>query len=135
MTGPATPRIKPLIWVASSRNDLRKFPEGVKDVFGFALYEAQCGGKHVSAKPLKGFGGAGVLEVVEDHDGSTYRAVYTVKLRGVVYVLSAFQKKSKTGVKTPRTELDRIRQRLKEALRDFKERYEHHDDQTKPHQA
>lgn len=80
--GPAEESPKPLFWIASSRDDLRAFPAEVSDVMGFALYEAQLGGKHVDAKPLKGFGGAGVLEIVEDHAGDTYRAVYTVKFAG-----------------------------------------------------
>ena len=104
---------KPLFWIASSRDDLQAFPEEVKDVMGFALYEAQLGGKHVDAKPLKGFGGAGVLEIVEDFSGNTYRAVYTVKFAGAVYVLDAFQKKSKKGAKTPKGDIDRIKGRLK----------------------
>ena len=83
---------------------------------GFALYFAQMGDKHDSAKPLKGFGGAGVLEVVEDHAGDTYRAVYTVRLAGTVYVLHAFQKKSKKGIATPRHDLDLIRERLRQAI-------------------
>src|SRR5712691_9258306 len=96
---------KPVFWIASSRKDLRKFPKGVKQTIGQALFDAQTGGKHPDAKPLKGFGGAGVLEVVEDDDGSAYRAVYTVKFAGVVYVLHAFQKKSKSGIKTPAREM------------------------------
>lgn len=104
--------VKPLFWIASSKDDLRAFPEDVKDVMGFALYQAQKGGKHVSAKPLKGFGGAGVLEIVENHEGSTFRAVYTVKFAGIVYILDAFQKKSKKGAKTPKGGIDRIKKRL-----------------------
>lgn len=107
--------VKPLFWIASSKGDLRAFPEDVKDVMGFALYQAQKGGKHISAKPLKGFGGAGVLEIVEDHEGNAFRAVYTVKFAGVVYALDAFQKKSKKGVKTPKGDIDRIKKRLKAA--------------------
>jgi phage-related protein len=107
--------VKPLFWIASSKDDLRDFPEEVKDVMGFALYQAQKGGKHVAAKPLKGFGGAGVLEIVEDDNGSTFRGVYTVKLPGAVYVLDAFQKKSKKGAKTPQRDIDRIKKRLKAA--------------------
>lgn len=80
---------------------------------GFALREAQAGGKHPDAKPLKGYKGAGVLEVVDDFDGDTYRAVYTVKLEGVVYALHAFQKKSKTGKATDRADLEMIERRLK----------------------
>ena len=134
MTGPP---VKPLVWVGSSLRDVRRFPERVKDVFGFALYLAQHVGKHVSAKPLKGFGGAGVLEVVEDDDPGTYRAVYTVKFSHAVYVLHAFQKKSKSGIATPKAELDKIRQRLGDARRDHKERYEHlhHQEEDGPHPA
>ncbi len=92
---------KPLLWLGSSRADLREFPDDVCHSMGFALWQAQRGRKHGDANVLKGFGGAGVLEVVEDHDGNTYRAVYTVKFAGAVYVLHAFQKKSKKGIKTP----------------------------------
>ena len=91
-------------------------PEDVIDVFGFALHLAQIGKKHDQAKPLKGFGGASVLEVVEDHMGDTYRAVYTVKIAEKVYVLHCFQKKSTSGIATPKPELDLIRDRLKAAL-------------------
>jgi phage-related protein len=82
--------------MGSSKRDLRKFPEDVKDVMGLALLVAQFGGKHEAAKVLQGFGGASVLEVVDDYDGDTYRAVYTVRFKGFVYVLHAFQKKSKS---------------------------------------
>src|SRR6478736_1980418 len=99
---------KPAFWVASSRRDLRKFPKAVRQTFGQALFDAQTGGKHPAAKPLKGFKGAGVLEVVEDDDGNTYRAVYTVRFAGVVYVLHAFQKKSKSGVRTPAAEIEKV---------------------------
>jgi phage-related protein len=111
----APPGVKPLVWIGSTRADLSAFPEEVKDAIGFALYVAQQGGKHAHAKPLKGFAGAGVLEVVADHDGDTYRAVYTVRLAGRVYVLHAFQKKSKTGMKTPKAEINLINSRLKRA--------------------
>jgi phage-related protein len=113
---------KPLFWVGSSRDDMREFPEEVRLVFGFALWQAQRGGKHKDAKVLKGFGGAGVLEVVDVHDGNTFRAVYTVKFAGAVYVLHAFQKKSKSGIKTPLPDMDAIRRRLKEAKADHEER-------------
>lgn len=83
---------------------------------GYALYVAQLGQKHPNAKPLKGFGGAGVLEVVEAFDGDAYRTVYTVKLEGAVYVLHAFQKKSKHGVKTPQSEIEKVRARLRMAI-------------------
>ncbi|MBI4742933.1 MAG: type II toxin-antitoxin system RelE/ParE family toxin [Betaproteobacteria bacterium] len=90
-------------------------PDDVIDVFGFALHLAQTGKKHNQAKPLKGFGGAGVLEVIEDHLGDTYRAVYTVKIVDAVFVLHCFQKKSKQGIETPKHDLDIIRERLKAA--------------------
>jgi phage-related protein len=90
-------------------------PDDVVDVFGFALHLAQLGRKHGQAKPLKGFGGAGVLEVIEDHKGDTYRAVYTVKIADIVYVLHCFQKKSTKGMETPQHEMDLIRERLKAA--------------------
>jgi phage-related protein len=88
---------------------------------GGALWEAQCGRKAPYAKPLKGFGGAGVLEVVDDFDGDTYRAVYTVRFAGVVYVLHAFQKKSKRGMVTPRQEIALILQRLQRARGDYEQ--------------
>ncbi len=96
---------------------MKRFPKGVRQVVGQALFDAQTGGKHPGAKPLKGFGGAGVLEVVEDDNGNTYRAVYTVKFAGAVYVLHAFQKKSKKGSKTPPEEIEKVRARLKEAAK------------------
>jgi phage-related protein len=113
---------KPVIWVASSRKDLKRFPKPVRQTVGQALFDAQTGKKHPDAKPLKGFGGAGVLEIVEDHDGNTYRAVYTVKFAGVVYVLHAFQKQSKSGKKTPAPEIAKVRARLKEAEKHHAER-------------
>jgi phage-related protein len=106
---------KPVVWIGSSLKDLRALPEPVRDVFGYALYLAQKGSKHDAAKPLKGFGGAGVLEVVEDFDGDTFRAVYTVKFEGVLYVLHVFQKKSKTGAKTSKADMNLIERRLKAA--------------------
>lgn len=105
--------MKPLRWVGSSLDDLRALPEPVRDEIGYALYIAQTGGKHEQAKPLKGFGGAGVLEVVELFDGEAYRAVYTLKFAAAVYVLHVFHKKSKRGIATPKTELNLIRLRLK----------------------
>lgn len=105
--------MKPVEWVASSLADLNAFPEDVRRAFGQSLFEAPLGGKHPAAKPLKVFRGAGVLEIVEDHDGDTYRAVYTVRLVGMVYVLHAFQKKSKRGIATPQHEMDLIRQGLR----------------------
>lgn len=90
-------------------------PPYVVDVFGYALHLAQHGGKHAQAKPLKGFGSAGVLELVEDDDGSTYRAVYTVRFGNAVYVLHCFQKKSHKGIETARHDIDLVRERLKSA--------------------
>jgi phage-related protein len=113
--------MKPLLWVGSSKKDLRDFPQEARRTMGFALFQAQAGGKHVDAKPLKGFGGAGVLEVVADDQGSAFRAAYSVKFAGAVYVLHAFQKKSKKGVKTPKAELDLIRRRLKSAEEHYEE--------------
>ncbi len=106
---------KPVAWIGSSLEDLKQFPQEVCRVVGYALYLAQNGGKHPDAKPLKGFGGASVLEVVEDYDGDTYRAVYTVKFRDAICVLHAFQKKSKHGIATPKQDIDLIRQRLNQA--------------------
>jgi phage-related protein len=112
---------KPLIWVGPSLKDVRAFPSQVRRMVGYALQVAQYGGKHPDAKPLKGFKGAGVLEVVQDHDGDTSRAVYTVKLTGRIYVLHAFQKKARMGIATPKHELDLIRARLVRAERIQKE--------------
>jgi phage-related protein len=117
---------KPVHWIASSRKDLRQFPKRVRSTFGQALFDAQTGQKHPGAKPLKGFGGAGVLEVVEDDSGSTYRAVYTVRFAGIIYVLHAIQKKSKTGRKTPVAVLDTVRARLKEAGKHYAQWAEQH---------
>ncbi len=94
-------------------------PEDVKDVFGHAIDQAQAGVKHQGAKVMKGFGSAGVLEVVEDNRGDTYRAVYTVKFAGWLYVLHCFQKKSKSGIKTPKEDMDLIHARLEAAKLDF----------------
>jgi phage-related protein len=105
---------KPLFWIASTRNDLREFPNEVRQLIGYGLYLAQTGDKHLDAKPLKGFGGAAILEIVADHDGDTYRAVYTVRFADAVYVLHAFQKKSKRGIATPKREIERIRGWLKQ---------------------
>src|SRR5437588_9100415 len=113
-------RPKPVFWIASSRKDLKKFPKGVRRTFGQALFLAQMGGKHPDAKPLKGFGGAGVLEVVENFHGDTYRAVYTVKFAGVVYVLDALQKKAKRGRATSKADMERIRARLKLAEQHYR---------------
>ncbi len=110
---------KPVRWVGSSKEDLSEFPVEVRRRVGGALWEAQIGRKAPYAKPLKGFGDAGVLEIVDDFDGETFRAVYTVRFAGAVYVLHAFQKKSKRGAATPKVELDLIHQRLKRAREDY----------------
>ena len=104
-----------LDWIGSARADLRTFPRPVQKGIGDALRMAQEGGKSPNVKPLKGFGGAGVVEILEDHDGDTYRAVYTVRLRHMIYVLHCFQKKSTRGVATAKRDLDLIRSRLREA--------------------
>ncbi len=111
------PVLKPVIWVGSSREDLRRFPDPVQDYLGYTLYLAQLGRKHVSAKVSSGFGSAGVLEVVKDFRGDTFRAIYTLRSAGALYVLHAFQKKSKSGRETPRRDLELIRRRLAEAER------------------
>lgn len=110
---------KPVRWVGSSKEDLRDFPEEVRGRVGGALWDAQLGLKAPYVKPLRGFGGAGVLEIVDDFDGDTYRAVYTVRFAGAVYVLHAFKKKSRRGIATPKTELDLIERRFKRAKEDY----------------
>ena len=107
--------MKPLFWVASSKKDLIAMPGDVQDSFGYALHLAQIGQKHSEAKPLKGFNSAGVLEIVEDAKGGTYRAVYTVRFENAVYVLHCFQKKSMHGIATPKPDMDLIKERLKAA--------------------
>ncbi|MEG3845907.1 type II toxin-antitoxin system RelE/ParE family toxin [Microcoleus sp. herbarium19] len=113
--------LKTIVWIGSSLNDVREFPEDVHDIMGYALYLAQTGGKHQSAKPLKGFGSAKVLEITDDYDGDTYRAVYTVKFGDTVYVLHAFQKKSKKGIATPQQDIKLIQERLKRAQEHYEE--------------
>ena len=117
MTGPKAR--KPIVWVGGSKQDLSVFPRPVKVKLGFALHEAQIGKKHLDAKPLSGFGGAGVLEIVANHEGNAYRGVYTVKFEGHVYVLHVFQKKSKHGIATPKKEIELLRERLKCAESDY----------------
>lgn len=107
--------LKRVVWVRSSKDDLKAFPRAAQSHLGFALKVAQSGGKHPDAKPMKGFGGASVIEIVEDYDGDTYRAVYTVKFPDAIYVLHAFQKKSKSGVATTKHDLRLIEERLKRA--------------------
>jgi phage-related protein len=106
---------KPLFWMGGSLDDLKSCPDEVQDAVGFALDWAQRGGKSPDAKPLQGFGGAGVLEIVDDYDGDTYRAVYTVRFAGAVYVLHVFQKKSRKGAATPKQDIELVRTRLKRA--------------------
>jgi phage-related protein len=113
---------RPLDWVGSSKKDFLAFPEAVKDEMGNALGLAQFGGKHPSAKPWKGQG-PGVFEVVENYDGDTYRTVYTVRFKEVVYVLHAFQKKSPKGIKTAQVDIDLVERRLKVAQQDYEARY------------
>jgi phage-related protein len=112
--------LKPVGWIASSRKDLKTFPEDVQDDIGIALYRAQQGKKHAAAKPLQGFGGAGVLEVVADYDGDTYRAVYTVRFAEIVYVLHCFQKKSKSGISATKHDVELIKDRLRLAEQEYK---------------
>ena len=112
---------RPVRWVGSSKEDLSGFPEDVRRRMGGALREAQIGRKAPYAKPLKGYRGAGVLEIVDDFDGDTFRAVYTVRFAKAVYVLHAFQKKSKRGIATPRVELETIERRLRRAQEDYEQ--------------
>ena len=116
-----TPQLKAVMWLGSSWADLREFPESAHDHMGYAPYVAQQGGKHRDAKVLAGFGGAGVVEVIKDYRGDTYRAVYTLRYSNAVYVLHAFQKKSKTGRETPRRDIELVKQRLRQAEQIAKE--------------
>ena len=116
------PGEKPLFWMGPAKRDLLEFPDAVRDEIGAALSVAQFGGKHPKAKPWKGEG-PGVMEIVEDQRGDTYRAVYTVRFEGAVYALHAFQKKSTKGVKTAQSDVELIRQRLRAAGEDYEERY------------
>jgi len=115
------PKPKQVRWIGGSKVDVSAFPGEVKRRVGGALWGAQIGRTAPFAKPLKGFGGAGVLEVVDDFDGNTFRAVYTVRFAGVVYVLHAFQKKSRRGISTPKSELNLIERRLKRAKEDYEQ--------------
>jgi phage-related protein len=117
------PKLKPLEWVGSSRIDLASFPPPVRKEIGHTLHLVQAGEKPLNSKPLRGFGGASVLEIVERHDGNTYRAVYTVKFAKAVFVLHAFQKKSKRGIATPKADLDLIKQRLATAAKNYARLY------------
>jgi len=123
MTREPVPGEKPLYWIGSSLKDIARFPSQVQRTAGFALSAAQYGGKHSSAKPWKGEG-PGVLEVVQDYEGDTYRAIYTVRFARAVYVLHAFQKKSPRGIATRQSDIALVRQRLKLAQRDYKEKHD-----------
>lgn len=112
---------KPLLWVASSKRDLMDMPAKVVSEFGYGLYEAQIGEHPAIGKVLSGFGGASVIELVMDHQGDTFRAVYTVRFAEVVVVLHAFQKKSKKGIKTPKQDIELVHSRLKLAEEMYKE--------------
>jgi len=103
---------KPLYWMRSSKRDLKTFPDDVQDVMGYALFLAQAGDRHGAAKQMKGLG-AGVVEIIDSYDGDAYRAVYTVHFKKAVYMLHAFQKKSKRGIATPKADIDLIKSRLK----------------------
>ena len=116
------PNPKQLLWIGSSRRDMQGLEPAIRREFGLGLYAAQCGELPPSAKPLKGFGGAGVLELVADERGGTYRAVYTVKFHDALYVLHVFQKKSKSGIATPERDIDLVKERLKRAQEDYAER-------------
>ena len=110
---------RPLIWRGASKADFMAFPRIVQREMGYALFLAQMGERHSTmAKTLGGFGGATVIEVRESHDGNAYRAVYTVRYADAVYVLHAFQKKSKKGIATPRAEIDLIEKRLKDLIKE-----------------
>jgi phage-related protein len=117
------PPVKQLEWVGSSKANLVDFPVPVRKEMGHSLHLAQAGERPTNAKPLRGFGGAGVLELVESHSGNAYRAVYTVKFARAVYVLHVFQKKSKKGIATPRAEIEVIRQRLRTAAEHYEATY------------
>jgi len=122
MTRKLEPGEKPLFWIGSSLKDITRFPSEVQRSVGFALSAAQYGRKHPSAKPWKGEG-PGVLEIVKNHDGDTYRALYTVRFANAVYVLHAFQKKSPRGISTRQSDVVLVKERLKLAQRDYEERY------------
>lgn len=114
--------MKPIVWIGSSRRDLREMPQQVRRDIGQALYATQQGVTDPAAKPLKGFGGARVMEIVERHRTDAYRAVYTAQFENAVYVLHVFQKKSKSGIATPKHEIELIRRRFAEAERHYRER-------------
>jgi len=112
--------VKPIIWIASSKRDLQSLVDEAQDEIGYALFQAQAGTKSDKAKPFKGFGSAGILEIVEYSIGGTYRAVYTVRFKEVVAVLHVFQKKSKSGIKTTKQDMELIKSRYKLAEEEYK---------------
>ena len=114
--------MKPVEWIGSRYRDFRAFPDPVQDTMGFALCLARVGQRHGSSKPLKGLGGAGVLEIVEDHQGDTWRAVYTVRFDNAVYVSHVFQEKARKGIKTPQEEIEGVRRRLRIAEQEHEAR-------------
>jgi phage-related protein len=114
-------KTKTVIWIGSSKKDFMDLPRNVRNKMGYALYIAQLGDKHRDTKPLKGFGGASVMEIVEYDGNGTYRTIYTVEMKKAVFVLHAFQKKSKVGIKTSKQDIDLVEQRLKDARRIYKE--------------
>lgn len=114
-------KLRPLRWVGGSRKGYGEFPLPVQERFGFALFLAQTGQHPFGAKPLKGLG-SGIVELVESFDGDAYRAIYTVRFENAVYVLHSFKKKSKSGIKTPQTEIELIKRRLRDAEADYAER-------------
>jgi phage-related protein len=116
-------KLKPVKWVGSSRRDLRAFPAPVRRDIGQALYAAQWGEEYPSVKAMQGFGGRSVLEIVAPYAGDTFRAVYTVRFEDAIYVLHAFQKKSKRGLSTPQRDISMIKQRLAAAVQDYRERH------------
>ena len=115
------PEVKPLEWVGSSENDLKRFPKSVRNAMGYALYRAQLGERHPHTKTMSGMGNAKVLEVREWKESGTYRAMYTTEIAGYIFVLHAFQKKSNKGIATPKHDIDLIKKRLKEAIEKGKE--------------
>lgn len=117
------PILKPIEWASQAKKELKEFPDDVIDVIGYSLMLVQQGEKPDNAKPLKGFAGAGVLEVIEDFDSDTYRAIYTVRFKKAIYVLCAFKKKSKEGIKTPKKDMDLIKHRLDCAAEHYKSKY------------
>lgn len=113
--------LKELVWIGQSKKSLIDLPEEVRQVIGYSLYIAQNGSMPDNAKVLKGFGGAGVIEIIDSDDAGTYRAVYTVKMADIVFVLHVFQKKSKQGIETPQQDIELIHKRLKLAEEIYKE--------------